>query len=40
MKRGYKGYGETLKKTIDKIRFEHSEDGVNWTKCPDEYTTG
>ena len=32
--------GDTIQKTIDKIRFEYTQDGENWTKCPDEFTTG
>ena len=41
MKRGWiSNNRDTLKLTIDKVRFEYSEDGENWTKCPDEFTTG
>ena len=38
-KKGYDPFnkGDAL---ISKIRFEYSEDGENWTKCPDEFTTG
>ena len=37
-KRGYE-FGNYKTKVISKIRFEHSEDGENWTKCPDEFIT-